>query len=207
MSDHPSIQAMLQAYQRAFNAIDDLMEYRGMDKAQFTVIAKRLTEQLKSLGDVAGAEKSFSPSPAFKDDNLASPATNPDEAACGRKVGHGDEGENPSRRGESSEISVIDDFRDKISNALECANLFVLKHCDKPKAVEVIQAINAGRDALRLHKPVSVDLEDMSAVLYHGKQSGRSKIHGWVLLSENAKREYRNAAKAVLEAAGVPYEA
>ncbi len=61
----------------------------------------------------------------------------------------------PDSPSQQREISVVNDFRDKISNALECANLFVLKHCDKPKAVEVIQAINAGRDALRLCKPVS----------------------------------------------------
>lgn len=40
---------MLAAYQKAFNAIDDLMEYRGMDKEQFSGIAKRLTEALTKV--------------------------------------------------------------------------------------------------------------------------------------------------------------
>jgi len=60
------------------------------------------------------------------------------------------------------EISVVDDA---ISNALECANLFVLKNCHLPKSVEVIQAINAGRDALRTRKPVSSKMEVLKNVL------------------------------------------
>jgi len=63
------------------------------------------------------------------------------------------------------EIPVLDDRHDRISEALECANLFVLSNCDRKAAVQVIQAINAGRDALRETEPEnSVKLPDAEAV-------------------------------------------
>lgn len=43
-----SIDERLEAYQRAFNQVDDLMEYRGMTKEQFAEIASALNLRLKS---------------------------------------------------------------------------------------------------------------------------------------------------------------
>jgi hypothetical protein len=40
---------MVEIYQEAFNAIDDLMEYRGMDKEQFKAIANRLHNKVKNI--------------------------------------------------------------------------------------------------------------------------------------------------------------
>lgn len=40
------IEGQLEAYQKAFNRIDDLMEYRGMSKEDFKGIAALLTQQL-----------------------------------------------------------------------------------------------------------------------------------------------------------------
>lgn len=42
-------------------------------------------------------------------EGVTSPATNPCEGVHSREAGHGDEGENPSRRVDSSEISVLSD--------------------------------------------------------------------------------------------------
>jgi hypothetical protein len=44
------LERKLKAYQDAFNYIDDLMEYRGMTKDEFVVIAARLTKELKDDG-------------------------------------------------------------------------------------------------------------------------------------------------------------
>lgn len=46
----------LEAYRRAFNRIDDLMEYRGMTKQQFAQIAQDLCKELKKISD---AQKEF----------------------------------------------------------------------------------------------------------------------------------------------------
>lgn len=102
----------------------------------------------------------------------------------------------------SSEIPVVDDA---ISNALECANLFVLKNCHLPKSVEVIQAINAGRDALRLHKPVMVKLERCASAIHASFMDELEAEYSEEWEDVFDKDYFRKKAKAVLTAAGVKY--
>ena len=130
-----------------------------------------------------------------------SPATNPDEAACGRKVGRGDEGENPSRRGESSEIPVNEDeracwqFAKHLAHGVQCVrgpdDYLVWKECE-----QLIAYIDA-KICAPLPEPVvrSVSLEKCAIA-----------ANTAILASPSTGFDrMRKITKAVLDAAGVKY--
>lgn len=57
-AENERLRVWLKAWQTAFNQVDDLMEYRGMDKAQFAAIAEALNRSLvttQAAGDGDGA--------------------------------------------------------------------------------------------------------------------------------------------------------